>query len=396
MSDWRIPLSDLTYDSREEEAALRVIRSRWLSMGPEVAALEEEFAAFVGVEYAFAVSSGTAALHLALLAGGVRPGDEVIQPAVNFIAAANMTVAVGATPVFADVIALTEPTLDPAAAAAAVTDRTRALVVMHYGGHLCRMAELAALCRDRGLLLIEDACHAIGARFVEPHGRGPHGCMAGAIGDVACFSFFSNKNLATGEGGMVVTDRADVAERIRALRSHGMTTLTWDRHKGHATGYDVVAHGYNYRFDETRAAVARVQLDKLPGGNARRFARVASYRELLTRVDGPAVSFADRGEESAHHLMVVVAADPAQRTLLADALRRARVQTSLHYPCAADFTVFAGSAEAMVPISRDFATRTLTLPLYPDLSLDDVRFVCEEMIDALDGSSGDAKDTRMR
>lgn len=382
MSDWRVPLSDLAYDSREEEAALRVIRSRWLSMGPEVAALEEEFAAFVGVRHAFAVSSGTAALHLALLAGGVGPGDEVIQPAVNFVATANMTKAVGARPVFADIIGITEPTLDPAAAADAVTDRTRALVVMHYGGHLCRMAELVALCRERRLLLIEDAPHAIGARFLDPGGREPHGRMAGAIGDVACFSFFSNKNLATGEGGMVVTDHDDLAERIRLLRSHGMTTLTWDRHKGHATGYDVVTHGYNYRFDETRAAVARVQLDKLPEGNARRHAIVAAYRESLRSVSGLSLPFAERGAESAHHLMVAVAAGPAQRSLLADALKGARVQTSLHYPCVADFTAFAASLDAALPISRDFAARTLTLPLYPDLTLEQVRFVCDEVLRA--------------
>jgi dTDP-4-amino-4,6-dideoxygalactose transaminase len=161
-----------------------------------------------------------------------------------------------------------------------------------------------------------------------------------------------------------------------------MTTLTWDRHKGHATGYDVVAHGYNYRFDETRAAVARVQLDKLPEGNARRHACVAAYRESLRDVSGLSLPFAERGAESAHHLMVAVAAGPAQRSLFADALKGARVQTSLHYPCVADFTAFAAFSDAALPISRDFAARTLTLPLYPDLALEEVRFVCDEIVRA--------------
>lgn len=386
MSDWRIPLSDLFYDSREEEAALRVIRSGWLSMGPEVAALEEEFAAFVGTRHAFAVSSCTAALHLALLAGGVEPGDEVIQPAVNFVAAANMTVAVGARPVFADVAGLTEPTIDPDAVASAVTARTRAVVAMHYGGHLCRMAELVALCRGRGLLLVEDAPHAIGARFDDPRGRPPDGRAAGAMGDVACFSFFSNKNLATGEGGMVVTDRDDIADRIRLLRSHGMTTLTWDRHRGHAAGYDVAVPGYNYRFDETRAAIARVQLAKLPAGNALRLGRVAAYREHLSAVDGIAIPFAERDEQSAHHLMVVVFEDQGRRDRVREALTEARVQTSLHYPCAADFTAFGGSAGAGLPTSREFAARALTLPLYPGLPLDEVRFVCDRIVRSLDSA----------
>ncbi len=384
MSEWRVPLSDLAYDHREGEAAARVIRSRWLSMGPEVAAFEAEFAEFLGVRHAFAVASGTAALHLALLSTGIGPGDEVIQPAVNFVAAANMTTLVGAQPVFADIVALAEPTIDPAHVERLLTPRTRALVVMHYGGHLCRMAELAALCRERDLVLIEDAPHALGARYLDPAGRTPHGRHAGALGDVGCFSFFSNKNLATGEGGMIVTDRDDLAERIRLLRSHGMTTLTWDRHQGRAHSYDVVAHGFNYRFDEMRAAIGRVQLEKLPAGNTRREALVREYWRSLAEVPGLILPFHGRPGESAHHIMVAVAPSADERRTIVEHLITQRIQTSLHYPCIPDFTGFAQTGDDRLPLSREFASRTITLPLYPDLPQPALRTVCEEMAAALE------------
>src|ERR1019366_5314594 len=190
---WNIPLSDLDYGQEEMDAVARVLRSKWLSMGPEVESFETEFAALQGARYALAVSNATAGLHLAYLAAEIGPGDEVIQPALNFVAAANMTVACGATPIFADIISLAEPTIDPANVADLITPRTKAIVAMHYGGNLCRMAELLTLCRERNVSLIEDACHAVGARYHDRQGRAPHGTMAGSIGDLGTFSFFANK-----------------------------------------------------------------------------------------------------------------------------------------------------------------------------------------------------------
>src|SRR5262249_2295938 len=267
LSEWRIPLSEPDYGVEEEAAVIRILQSKWLSMGPEVQRFEREFAGYIGVEHAVAVSSGTAALHLSYLALGVGPGDEIIQPAINFVASANMSVAVGAAPVFADILGLCEPTVDPADVESKITPRTKAVVVMHYGGYMCRMPEIAEICRRHDLALIEDACHSVGAHYRDPDRRPPHGRKAGNLGDIGCFSFFSNKNLWTGEGGMVVTNRNDLAERLRLLRSHGMTTLTWDRHKGHARSYDVTLHGFNYRIDEIRAALGRVQLKKLERNN---------------------------------------------------------------------------------------------------------------------------------
>jgi dTDP-4-amino-4,6-dideoxygalactose transaminase len=385
LSEWKIPLSDLDYGPEEEAAVLRVLRGKWLSMGPEVQAFEEEFAAFLGVKHALAVASGTAALHLAYLALGIGPGDEIIQPPINFVAAANMAVAVGAVPVFADIIGLHEPTLDPEDLERRITPRAKAVVVMHHGGYPCRMAEIQAVCRRHHLGLIEDACHAVGARYLDPEGRPPHGKKAGALGDAGCFSFFSNKNLAIGEGGMVTTERDDLAQRLCLLRSHGMTTLTWDRHKGHASSYDVIAHGFNYRLDEVRAALGRCQLRKLDRNNARRKELVEAYRSGLQGLSGWAIPFADYAGESAYHLMVLVAPNEGARQAAVQALKGAGIQTSFHYPSVPMFSAFAGSDPGKLVRSWAYHQRAITLPLFPTMPTAQVTEVCSVIRAAAQG-----------
>ncbi len=376
MSDWRIPLSDLGYGREEEEAVLRILNSGWLSMGPEVQAFEQEFSEFIGVKHAVAVANGTAALHLAYLALELGPGDEIIQPAINFVAAANTSVAVGATPVFADIVGLREPTINPAEIEHKITPRTKAVAVMHYGGYLCRMADIAEICRRHNLALIEDACHAVGARYHDSDRRLPHQRKAGNLGDIGCFSFFSNKNLATGEGGMVVTDRDELAARLRLLRSHGMTTLTWDRHKGHAASYDVTLHGFNYRLDEMRAALGRVQLQKLERNNQLRGQLVAVYRRNLAALPGWIVPFDDDPGGGSYHLMVVIAPDGEARGSVTRKLREAGIQTSMHYPCLANFTAFQRFAARGLKNSDSFTKRAMTLPLFPTMAAAQVEEVC--------------------
>jgi dTDP-4-amino-4,6-dideoxygalactose transaminase len=375
MSDWRISLSDLDFGAEEEAAALRVVRSRWLSMGPEVEAFERSFAGRVGTTHALGMANGTAAIHLAYLALGIGPGDEVIQPAINFVASANMTLAIGATPVFADIIELGEPTIDPDQIERLITPRTKAVVVMHYGGYFCRMAEITEICRRHRVAIIEDACHAVGGRFLEAQSRPPHGRGAGNLGDIACFSFFSNKNLAIGEGGAVTTNRDDLKERLRLLRSHGMSTLTWDRHRGHASSYDVSVHGYNYRMDEIHAALASCQLAKLDRNNDRRRVLVAAYRAGLAGLPGWILPFAEHRSESACHLMVAVAPDHETRERVANELRTNRIQTSLHYPAIPEFSAFAAYQPHGGELSRSFAQRTITLPLYPTMTQEQVELV---------------------
>jgi len=373
LADWRVPLSDLDFSSEEMDAVKRVVLSKWLSMGPEVQAFETEFGAMQGARHALAVANASAGLHLAFLALQLGPGDEIIQPALNFVATANMTMAVGATPVFADIVDLTEPTIDPGHVERLITSRTKAVVVMHYGGNLCRMAELAELCRDRGLALIEDACHAIGARYHDAGQRPPHGVMAGSIGDISAFSFFANKNMATGEGGMVITNRDDLAERVRLLRSHGMSSLTWDRHKGHASSYDVVANGYNYRLDELHAAIGRAQLAKLQRNNERRLRLLSQYRDCLQLLAGWMMPFADSVDHSSGHLMVVLAPTSEIRNRAVGALREARIQSSMHYPCIPDFSAFRQERTDGVKSTRQFTERAITLPLFPTMTPDQVR-----------------------
>ena len=215
------------------------VRSGWWSMGPRVGELERAFAQHCGARHALAVTNGTAALHLALLAAGCAAGDEVLLTSLNFVAAANTIRHTGPIPVFCDITGVDDLNVSPDDIEAAIGPRTRALVVMHYGGHPCRMDAILELATRHGLALVEDAAHAPGAEW--------RGQRCGTFGDVGCFSFFSNKNLPVGEGGMIVTDDDALAERIGLLRSHGMTTLTWDRHRGHASSYDVVSEGFNYR-----------------------------------------------------------------------------------------------------------------------------------------------------
>lgn len=379
MSNWRIPLSDLDYGQEESIAVQRVLDSRWLSMGTEVSRFEEQFAAMCGVKHAIAVSNGTAALHLSFLALGIGSGDEILQPALNFVAAANMTIAIGATPVFGDIISLDEPTISPDEIKKLLTPRTKAIVVMHYGGYSARMAEIKSICNDRHVALVEDACHAVGSRYFHRQNLPPHGSMVGALGDVACFSFFGNKNLATGEGGMITTDRDDLAEKLRKLRSHGMTTLTWDRHMGHANGYDVVTNGFNCRMDEIHAALGTEQLKKLKKGNARRGELTQLYRAKLSQLAGWTLPFLKYKGDSSCHLMVVLAPDKTTRTNILARLKEQRIQTSQHYPCIPDFSAFSKWRLSNVPLTREFAGRVMTLPLYPGMTEKMVDEVCQTL-----------------
>jgi dTDP-4-amino-4,6-dideoxygalactose transaminase len=372
LSDWRIPLSVLDYGPEETEAAQRVLGSKWLSMGPEVLAFEKEFAAMQSAQHAFAVSSATAALHLAIHAIGIGPGDEVIQPAINFVAAANMTLYAGATPVFAEICSLVEPTLDPRQVERLITPRTKAIIPMHYGGNLSRMSELLELCNRHGIILIEDSCHAIGASYHDPQQRPPHGRMAGSIGDIGTFSFYANKNLACGEGGMIVTNRADIAEKLQMLRSHGMTRSSWERHQGRAGSYDIAMPGFNYRLDELHAALGRAQLAKLLGGNAKRRELLDRYRAGFQGDPHWTMVFADALEHSSGHLMVALAPSNDARTLAVHALRESGIQSSMHYPSILEFSGFRGHFDQTLQLTHEFASRAITLPLHPGLRFEEV------------------------
>ncbi|MGZ4416113.1 MAG: DegT/DnrJ/EryC1/StrS family aminotransferase [Gaiellaceae bacterium] len=381
---WAVPLSDLLVDAAILESVHEAMSSGWWSMGPRVGEFERAFAEFSGARHALAVANGTAALHLALVATGCGPGDEVILPSLNFVAAANTIAHTGAAPVFCDVRSPNDLNLDPADVEAAITPATRALLVLHYGGYPCAMEDVLALAEQHELVVIEDAAHAPGATW--------RGRSCGTIGDVGCFSFFSNKNLPIGEGGMIVTDDDRLAEKLRLLRSHGMTSLTWDRHRGHASSYDVVELGHNFRLDEIRAAIGLVQLGRLHSQNERRASVVARYRDRLANRKGITLPFASNGAQaeaegqttSSHHLSVALLPEGCERDEVRSTLGEQRIQTSVHYPPIHRFTLYSEQgARRPLPVTEDVADRMLTLPLFAHMREDQVDLVVASLLDAI-------------
>jgi dTDP-4-amino-4,6-dideoxygalactose transaminase len=376
---WAVPLSDIEVDDEIRSAVRETLDSGWWSMGPRVQEFERAFAELCGCGYAFAVANGTAALHIALLACDCGPDDQVVLPSLNFVAAANMIRHVGATPVFCDVRGEEDLNLDPADMAAAIGPSTKALLVLHYAGFSCDMDAVLELAEREGLVVIEDAAHAPGATW--------RGRACGSMGRVGCFSFFSNKNLPVGEGGMIVTDDPAVAERIRLLRSHGMTTLTWDRHRGHASLYDVAEPGLNYRLDELRAAVGLVQLRRLEQRNSARRGIVARYRGQLDGVAGLSMPFGGGDQAgSSHHLAVALLPAGTHRPRVQATLRDVGIQTSVHYPPIHRFSAYADTpSPRSLPVTELVAERILTLPLFAHMRDEQVDAVCDALVSALGG-----------
>jgi dTDP-4-amino-4,6-dideoxygalactose transaminase len=376
---WDIQLFKLNFDNQEVKAVSDVVAGGWLSMGEKIISFEESFGDFLGEgAHCKAVANGTAALHMALLALEVGRGDEVIIPSLTFVADANVVSLVGAIPKLADVTSLNDWNMSLVSVEEKITEKTKAVIVVHYAGYPCKeITEISKLCKKRGIALIEDVAHAPGASV--------DGKVCGTFGDIGCFSFFSNKNLSIGEGGMVSTLDPKLDKKLGYLRSHGMTTLTLDRHKGRAITYDVVQPGLNYRMDEMRAAIGSVQLDKLPAGNARRGELTERYRSNLK---GSAVSipFGDQASNAAsvYHILPALLPENADRIAVIGALKEKRIQSSIHYPPFWDFTAYQGQfSPDDSPVTADICRRQLTLPLFPTMTEDEVDQVCDALLEAL-------------
>jgi len=376
--DWRVPLADLDYGEAEEQAVLDVLRRRWLTMGQVTQQFEQEFAQYTGANYAFAVSNATVALHMACLALGIGAGDEVVVPSLTFVATVNSVLYTGAQPQFADIAGEEDFNLSPEDIERRITPRTKAISVVHYGGYPCQMEAICKVAARHGLAVIEDAAHSPGA-----HLDGKH---LGVWGDVGCFSFFSNKNLSTGEGGMLVTNREDIAEKVRLLRSHGMTSLTWDRHRGHAYSYDVVELGYNYRIDEIHSALGLVQLGKLENNNARRKDITGQYREGLA-ASGVGLPFRDCRGRPAYHIFPILLPEGVDRLKFIEAMKLDGIQTSIHYPPVHKFSYYRQRyPEVFLPLTEGVAAREVTLPLYPGMRDEQINLVIGAVIKFLKAS----------
>jgi dTDP-4-amino-4,6-dideoxygalactose transaminase len=350
-----IPFLDLkaqyqTIKPEIDEAVARVLESTQFVLGPEVAAFESEFAAYSGAQYAVGLNSGTSALHLALLAAGIGPGDDVITAPFTFVATVAAIDYTGARPVFVDI----DPrsyTLDPALIEQAITPRTKAIIPIHLYGQPADMAPILEIARKHHLLVIEDAAQAHGAEY--------RGQRVGSLADMACFSFYPGKNLgAYGEAGLVTTNNPDYARAIRIRRDWGQERKYYHE-----------VPGYNYRMDAIQAAILRVKLRHLEDWTEARRARVAEYNRLLSNVIIP---FARPDSRHVYHIYAIRS---TQRDQLQIALRDQGIQTGIHYPFAVhELPAYAhlGYYSGQFPHAEQAAREVLSLPIYAELPLDSI------------------------
>jgi dTDP-4-amino-4,6-dideoxygalactose transaminase len=373
---WRVQLFKLNYDEQEQQAVNEVLDSAWLTMGNKTIDFETDFSGFLGNNtQCLAVSSGTAALHMALLALNIGNGDEVITPSLTFIADQNVTHLVGAKNILADIASMEDWSMDAVEIEANITTKTKAVMIVHYAGYACDMERIAALCKKNNLYLIEDCAHSPGAEY--------KGQPLGTFGDIAAFSFFSNKNIAIGEGGMVVTRNSELYSKLKGLRSHGMTVPSFDRYKGRAVSYDIESPGLNYRIDEIHSALGLVQLGKLEDANNKRKELVEHYNGILDNISAITIPYRRflRGKPN-YHIMPILLSDIIDRNRLIESMKQDGVQTSIHYPAIQTFAAYKNKVNN-TPKAEYISLHELTLPLYPTMTHGEVDIVCDSLIKGL-------------
>ena len=375
---WKIQLSELFHDHREKEAVNEVLDSGWLSMGERSATFEERFSAFIGLEHpSVFVSSATAGLHLALMALDIGEGDEVIIPGLTFVSDANVVTNLGATPVLADSVSINNFNVSTEAIVSKITKKTKAIIVVHFAGFPMELSQLMNICEEKNIALIEDCAHAPGASI--------DGLHCGTMGHIGFFSFFANKNIAIGEGGMVVSKNMEILHKIRRLRSHGMSSVTLDRHQGRATSYDVTEIGLNYRADEIRAAIGIVQLEKVMEGNLK---RKEIFMEYVRIFSGSPIKIAFSKLPphyiASYHIACSVLPEKVDRQSIIENLRENGIQTSIHYPSFKKFSAYKKIFRDSELVTVDqICSRELTLPLHPNMSLEQAGEVASTLLKAL-------------
>jgi len=370
---WRVQLHKISYNELEYQAVKEVLDSGWLTISQKTHDFEAAFSGFLGYgTQCLAVSSCTAALHMALLALGISEGDEVITPALTFIAGQNAAMMVGAKNVLADISSMEDWSADPSDIELRITPRTKAVIIVHYAGFACDMERITDVCRRRNLLLIEDCAHTPGAEY--------NGRPLGTFGDVSAFSFFANKNIAVGEGGMVVTRNSELFAKLKRLRSHGMSVPSFDRFQGRAATYDVESPGLNYRIHEISSALGLVQLQKLQDANNKRKKMTEHYINRLSSVPSISIPYMNfsRGKPN-YHIMPILLSGTADRAAVMESMKQDGVQTSIHYPAIQGFSAYKGKVND-TPKAEYVCAHELTLPLYPDMTETEVDIVCDALI----------------
>lgn len=374
--NYKIPLFKLNFDQAEENAAIETIKSRWISTGPKTSEFEEKFAGMLNANYAIALSNCTVSLHLAMKLLNIEQNDEVICPSLTFVATVNAIKYVNAVPVFCDVISYDNLTIDPDQIEKSITPKTKAIVVMHYGGFSCEMDKIMSIAKQYNLKVIEDACHGPLSEYNDK--------KLGTIGDVGCFSFFSNKNISTGEGGMLITNDKLLFNRAKLLRSHGMTSLSYDRAKGHSTSYDVVDLGFNYRMDDIRASIGIVQLDKLKSDLQNRILIRDHYIEKLSGINEIIIPFKDYRSFSSNYIFTIILkySDYNKREIIRNKLADAGIQTSVHYPAVHRFLIYE-DRDFSLPITEYVADNLITLPMFASLTFEEINYIADSLNSAI-------------
>ena len=376
--EYKIPLFKLNFDKEEIEAVNETIRSKWISTGPKCEELEQLFINMFNINFAVSMSNCTDALHLACILCDIGIGDEVLCPSLTFAASVNCIRYVGATPVFCDIVGPDHINIDPVDIEKKITPKTKAIIVVHMAGFPAKMDEIMAIAKKHKLKVIEDACHA---PLTEYKGK-----KLGTLGDIGCFSFFSNKNISTGEGGMLITKNEEYAKRARLLRSHGMTTMSYQRASGHSTTYDVVDLGYNFRMDDIRASIGIVQLKKLLNDLEKRILVREKYVENLSKIEGIIIPFKDNSEFVSNYIMPIVLQDSTveKRDLTRQKLHEAGIQTSVHYPGIHRFSIYKDYSVEL-PITEYVTDNEITLPMYASLSFEEIDFIVNTLNTAING-----------
>lgn len=362
--------------AEEERAVVEVLRSGWIGTGPYTARFETAFASYVGTGHAVAVASCTAGLHLALRALGVGPGDEVVTSPMTFAGTANAVLHAGATPVFADVLP-GRLTLDPRAVQAVVTSRTRAVLAVHFAGWPCEMAEIRAVAITTGASVVEDAAHALGATY--------RGETAGSLGDAAVFSFYPTKNITTGEGGMITTDRAELIPQLQRERLHGLDLDASRRVDASYRHWEAVSLGWKYNLTDIAAAIGLAQLSKLGGFLEERRAQDARYRERLAGLCVDPLYGPDGARTAAQLFPVLLKLDALRvgRDTVMKALLAENIGVAVHFralPVHRHFRQTLGVVPEAFPVALDASARLLSLPLYPGLTEADQDDVVEALV----------------
>ncbi|MES0488600.1 MAG: DegT/DnrJ/EryC1/StrS family aminotransferase [Leptospirales bacterium] len=374
---WKIPLYKSDFGDREKDALIDVLNASWYTMGPKTAGFEKEFETYLqnGLEnnvYCTAVSSGTAALHIALMLLDLNSTDEVIIPSLTFVANLNVVQLCGAKAVVADSASLDDWNMSPEKVESLITENTKAIVAVHYAGYPVSL-QIKDIATKHGLALIEDTAHAIGASV--------NSQKCGTFGNMAAFSFFANKNLAVGEGGMFVTSDESMYERSKLLRSHGMSTSSRERHYGANPSYDILQPGLNYRIDEFRSALGLVQLEKLDANNESRRKITEYYISRLKNspLTIPFVKIASSVKPS-YHIFPILLPQKVDRAVFMDALKAEGIQASIHYPSYRQFSYYKDIIDQKTPISDEISNRVVTLPLYPTMTEDEAEQVVKAVL----------------